>query len=324
MRCGAPIARPGTQLHGIEAPSTLPAMQLPSPLTPGARVALVAPAGPLGSAAELERALEHARSFGWDPVVGEHALARHGYLAGTDEERARDLNASLANDSIDGIWCLRGGYGALRLLPAIDVDALRRHPKAIIGFSDITALHAALGQAAQLVTFHGPTARGALSDFSRDSLARAVVHRRDPCGDAPGARILRSGRADGRLVGGNLAILASLAGTPYAPDYVDAILVVEDVGEPTYRIDRMLRQLELSGALGRLAGIVFGHFTEGTEPGDTTSRELDDVLRESAEVAGVPAIAGAPIGHIADQWTIPLGTRAELDADRRTLRVAIA
>lgn len=291
---------------------------------PGARVALVAPAGPLGSAAELERAVEHARSFGWDPVVGEHALARHGYLAGTDEERARDLNASLADDGIDGIWCLRGGYGALRLLPAIDVDALRRHPKAIIGFSDITALHAALGQAAQLVTFHGPTARGALSDFSRDSLARAVVHRRDPCGDAPGARILRSGRADGRLVGGNLAILASLAGTPYAPDYVDAILVVEDVGEPTYRIDRMLRQLELSGALGRLAGIVFGHFTEGTAPGDTASRELDDVLRESAEVAGVPAIAGAPIGHIADQWTIPLGARAELDADRRTLRVAIA
>ena len=321
MRCGAPIARPGTQLHGIEAPSTLPAMRLPSPLMPGARVALVAPAGPLGSAAELERAVEHARSFGWDPVVGEHALARHGYLAGTDEERARDLNASLADDSIDGIWCLRGGYGALRLLPAIDVDALRRHPKAIIGFSDITALHAALGQAAQLVTFHGPTARGALSDFSRDSLARAVVHRRDPCGDAPGARILRSGRADGRLVGGNLAILASLAGTPYAPDYADAILVVEDVGEPTYRIDRMLRQLVLSGTLAELAGIAFGQFTEGSDADDDASRGLDDILRETAELLGVPAVSGIPLGHVDHQWTVPLGARAELDADGCALRV---
>jgi muramoyltetrapeptide carboxypeptidase len=257
-------------------------------------------------------------------VVGEHALARHGYLAGTDEERARDLNASLSDDTIHGIWCLRGGYGAMRLLGAIDVDALRRRPKAIIGYSDITALHAALGEAAQVVTFHGPTARGALSNFSRDSLARAVVQQSDPCGAAPDARILRSGRAQGRLVGGNLSLLASLAGTPYAPDYTGAILVLEDVGEQTYRIDRMLRQLELGGALGRVAGIVFGHFTEGTESGDATSRALDDVLREYADAAGVPAIAGAPVGHVHDQWTVPLGALAELDADRRTLRVAFA
>jgi muramoyltetrapeptide carboxypeptidase len=299
-------------------------MRIPPPLSAGARVALVAPAGPLRSSTELEHAVAHARSFSWEPVVGEHALARHGYLAGTDDERARDLNTALHDDSIDAIWCLRGGYGAMRILNAIDVGALSRRPRAIIGYSDITAIHAAVGAAAQLVTFHGPTARAAISEFSRNSLARAVIEQRDPCGTAHNARVLRSGRAEGRLVGGNLALLAALVGTPYAPDYTNAILVIEDVGEQTYRIDRMLRQLQLSGALARVAGIVFGHFTEGTEPGDASSRELDEVLREAVDVAGVPAIAGAPIGHIDDQWTIPLGAEAQLDADARTLRVALA
>jgi muramoyltetrapeptide carboxypeptidase len=158
---------------------------------------------------------------------------------------------------------------------------------------------------------------------SRDSLVRAVVAQRDPCGTAPHARTLRGGRVAGRLVGGNLALLAALTGTAYAPDYTGAILVVEDVGEATYRIDRMLRQLALSGALGAVAGIAFGQFTDGTDPHDTTSRPLDDVLREAADIAGVPAVAGIPAGHVHDQWTIPLGARAELDADRCTLHVSM-
>ena len=204
------------------------------------------------------------------------------------------------------------------------VDAMRRHPKALIGFSDITVLHAALGDAANVVTFHGPTARSRLTDFSRDSMSCAVVTHRDPCGDAPTSRTLRAGRAEGRLVGGNLALLASLCGTRFAPDYTDAILVLEDIGEQTYRIDRMLRQLALTGALARVAGIVYGHFTDGTPSGDATARDLDDVLTEAANIAGDPAIAGVPLGHIDDQWTIPLGAMAHLDADCRTLHVALA
>jgi muramoyltetrapeptide carboxypeptidase len=192
---------------------------------------------------------------------------------------------------------------------------------ALIGYSDVTALHAAFGARSGVVGYHGPTARGQLTPFSRASLVRAAIDIADSCGTAGGARPLRSGRATGRLVGGNLALLAALVGTPYAPDYDGAILVVEDVGETTYRIDRMLTQLALCGALTRVAGIVFGQFTEGTDPTDVTSRRLDDVLREAADVAGVPAIAGAPIGHIDDQWTIPLGATAELDADARTLHV---
>jgi muramoyltetrapeptide carboxypeptidase len=306
----------------MKALSTLRAMRLPPPLSAGARVALIAPAGALRGTEELETCTANARSLGWIPVAGTNVLSRHGYLGGRDAERLADLNAALADESIDAIWCVRGGYGVTRLLPYVDYASLTRRPRTLIGYSDITALHAAVGARCNLVSFHGPTARGELTDFSRDSLVRAVTTGADSCGVADGARVLRPGRASGRLVGGNLALLAALAGTPFAPDYDGAILVVEDVGETTYRIDRMLRQLQLSGALARVAGIVFGHFTEGTDPTDVTSRRLDDVLREAADVAGVPAIAGAPIGHIDDQWTIPLGATAELDAGALSLHVA--
>jgi muramoyltetrapeptide carboxypeptidase len=296
-------------------------MRLPPPLSAGARVALVAPAGPLRDEQELQAAITHARSLGWEPLPAPHALSRHGYLAGTDEQRAHDFNAALRDDRVDGIWCLRGGYGAMRILSALDYDALRRNPRPLLGYSDITALHCAVNVRCAVVSYHAPTARGALTDFSRDSLVRAVVEQVDPCGRAVLARVLRGGRATGPLVGGNLALLAALSGTPYAPDYDGAILVLEDVGETTYRIDRMLQQLRLAGALDRVAGIAFGQFTEGPDAIDSPTCPLDEVLREAADAAGVPAMAGIPLGHVGDQWTIPLGARAELDADARTLHV---
>jgi muramoyltetrapeptide carboxypeptidase len=296
-------------------------MRLPPPLAEGARVALVAPAGPLRGSRELDVAIANARSLGWEPTAGASVLAREGYLAGGDAERVRDLNAALTDDTVDAIWCVRGGYGMMRLLPRVDFHALARRPRAIIGYSDVTALHAAASTRCELVSYHGPTARETLSDFSRESLVRAVVARRDPCGAATGARTIRSGVVEGRLVGGNLSILAALAGTPYAPDYRGAILVLEDVGEPAYRVDRMLTQLALAGSLGRIAGLVAGHFTEATPGHELASETLDALLREVADSAGVPAIAGAPIGHVGEQWTIPLGAVARLDADARTLHV---
>jgi muramoyltetrapeptide carboxypeptidase len=299
-------------------------MRLPPPLLPGSRVALVSPAGPLRSSDELDVAVAQARTFGWEPVVGVHAQAKHGYLAGTDAERLQDFNDALRDTSIDGIWCLRGGYGAMRLLDKVDVDAMRRRPRALIGYSDITALHTTFSGPADVITFHGPTARTHLSTFSRDSLDRAVVQHSNPCGTALGAETLRGGRAEGRLVGGNLALLAALCGTPFAPDYTGGILVLEDIGEATYRIDRMLRQLALSGAFSSLAGIVYGRFTDGTDPADEGSCELSDILREAADLAGVPTISGAPVGHIDDQWTIPIGAMAELDADTCTLHVTLS
>lgn len=296
-------------------------MRLPPPLSAGARVALVAPAGPLRGEPELQASIAHATSLGWEPVVAPHALSRRGYLAGSDEARAYDFNTALLDDSVDGIWCLRGGYGAMRILDALDYDAMRRNPRPLLGYSDITALHCAVSARCGVISYHGPTARGELTEFSRDSLVRAIVEQVDPCGTAPDARTLRGGRAAGRLVGGNLALLAALAGTPFAPDYAGAILVLEDVGEATYRIDRMLQQLRLAGALGNLAGIAFGQFTESTDPIDAELCPLDDILREVADAAAVPTVAGIPLGHVGDQWTIPLGARAELDADAHTLHV---
>ena len=284
-------------------------------------MALLAPAGPLRSPTELSASIAHARSLGWEPIPGSHALRHDGYLAGTDAERLVDLNGALRDDRIDGIWCVRGGYGAMRLLPGVDYDAMRHRPKALIGYSDVTALHAAFATRSDVVTYHGPTARGELSAFSRESLLRATIEQGDSCGAARAARTLRPGRAAGRLVGGNLSLLAALAGTPYAPVYEDAILVLEDVGEPNYRIDRMLRQLALSGALSKLAGIAFGQFTEGSDPGDGNAGSLDSVLREAADIAAVPTLAGIPLGHVGEQWTIPLGARAELDAERHELNV---
>ena len=310
-------------LPHLLALSTLRPMRVPPLLSAGARVALVAPAGPLRGPEELDAAIANARSLGWEPIAGANVLARHDYLGGTDAERLGDLNAALADDRVDAIWCVRGGYGSMRILPYVDWASLARRPRALIGFSDVTALHAAAGTRSDLVTYHAPTARGALTHFSRASLARAVIEGSDPCGEAAGARTVRRGRARGRLVGGNLALLASLAGTPYAPDYRGALLVLEDIGEPAYRIDRMLTQLRLSGALAEIAGLVVGHFTESAPGHELSSHALDVLVAEAAAVAEVPAIAGVPVGHVDDQWTIPLGSTARLDADARTLTVEL-
>ena len=296
----------------------------PKPLEAGAQVALVAPAGPLQKPEELPRAQENARTLGWEPIVGEHATERIGYLAGHDRDRLNDINRALRDPKIDAIWVLRGGYGMMRILPGIDYDALSRKPKAIIGYSDVTALHAAVQRKCGLISYHGPTAREVLTDFSRDSLQRAVISQTDSCGAAPNAREINAGAAEGRLVGGNLSLLSSLCGTPYMPDLTDGILILEDVNEPVYRIDRMFQQLKLAGVLNGCKAIVFGNCTSCPEDAggaEAGGRQFDEVLGELAHSLGVPCLAGIPVGHIADQWTIPLGAMAELDTPTRTLSV---
>jgi muramoyltetrapeptide carboxypeptidase len=291
------------------------------PLREGARVALVAPSGVISRAEDLERALDNVRSFGWTPVPGKHVTSQLGYLAGTDADRLNDVNTAFASDEIDAIWCVRGGYGSMRLLADLDYPALRRHRKPVIGFSDLTALHSAINRKSGLVTFHGPTARGKLTPFSRGSLTAALVDQRDSCGEVADGRVLRPGRAKGRLVGGNLTLVAALLGTPFAPNFDGAILVIEDIGEAIYRIDRMLRHLILAGALQQCVGLVAGNFRPPRDEKTKDNRTLDDVLAEAATRAGIPCLAGAPFGHIADQWTIPLGAIAELDTDALALRV---
>jgi muramoyltetrapeptide carboxypeptidase len=301
-------------------------------LSSGNRVALVAPSGALSAPTDLEHAIENVKLFGWVPVVGQHVLARDGYLAGSDAQRLDDLNRALCDDTINAVWCLRGGYGTTRILDGLAYDVLRRRPKPIIGYSDITALHAAIGRECQIVTYHGPTARGTVTPFSRNSFERALVFGEDPCGTAHSARTIRAGIARGRLMGGNLALVAALVGTRYALDLRQAILVLEDVNEPIYRIDRMLRQLWMSGAFDDLAALAFGQCTAcdadetvETDPAATVPaerhRRLDDVLREVAKCFNIPCLAGLPVGHVDDQWTLPLGALATLDTQMLTLTV---
>jgi len=291
------------------------------PLGPGARVALVAPAGILRRAGEIERAEDNVRSFGWIPVTGKYVRSGKAYLAGSDAERLDDVNVAVRAADIDAIWCVRGGYGTMRLLADIDYAAFSANPRPLIGFSDITALHSAVHRKCGTTTFHGPTARTELTDYSRDRLRRALVEHADSCGRADQGRVLRPGRARGRLVGGNLAIVTALLGTPFAADFNGAILVLEDIGEAVYRVDRMLRQLMLAGALQQCAAIVAGDFRLPFNDVNAGNHTIDDVIGEAAANAGIPCLAGAPFGHIANQWTIPLGATAELDTAEKTLRV---
>ncbi|HXE57914.1 MAG TPA: LD-carboxypeptidase [Gemmatimonadales bacterium] len=306
----------------------------PPRLAPGSRVALVAPAGPLLERDDLARAEELCRALGFEPVVGRHALRAHGYLAGTDEERLADLNHALADPGTDAVWCLRGGYGVTRILDGVDFTALARRPKALIGFSDITALLVAAGRVAGVVAFHGPVARWGLTGFSQRHFERVLCR-----GEAAGRlespprpadvlvprlnRIvpLREGVAEGPLVGGNLSLLQCLVGTRYFPELDGAILFLEDVGEDVYRIDRMLAHLRMVGALSRVAGVAVGRFTEMKRGGENGALGLDQVLAAYFLPLGVPVAHGFPIGHVDDQWTLPLGVRARLDAGAGTLEL---
>ncbi|WP_229073365.1 LD-carboxypeptidase [Actinoplanes sp. DH11] len=278
----------------------------PEPLRHGDVVALVAPAGPVRGHRVAAAARVLTRRWGLTVRVGAHALRRDGYLAGTDEERLADLNAAFADRDVRGIICLRGGYGVQRIVDAVDYDAVRRDPKLVMGFSDITALHAALWRRTGLATVHGPT--GASLPLS-EAAARTALMTTDPVvvRGRPGR-----GRATGVLLGGNLTMLAADAGTPGALDLRGAILLVEDVGEPAYKVDRMLVQLRRSGVLDGVAGFAVGQFSPA-EP----RRVIDEHLGAS----GVPLLRGLPIGHGRRQVAVGLGVPACLDAAAGTLTV---
>ena len=293
----------------------------PAALQQNSHVALVSPSGPVRAADDIQIAEGNAREIGWIPVTAENAAKRAAYFAGSDVERCADLNNALRDDSIDGVWCIRGGYGAMRLLDAVDYEAFASNPKALIGYSDITALHAAIARRCEVVTFHGPTARGKHSAFSRESFIRAVVEQKDSCGSWPAARTVRRGAVTGRMAGGNLSLVASLIGTPYQINLDDAILVIEDINEAVYRVDRMMQQLLMSGSLDNCAAIAAGDFTLPADDNDSADRSVDDVFLETADRLGIPCISSLPFGHIDDQWTIPLGAHATLDTEKKSLNV---
>jgi muramoyltetrapeptide carboxypeptidase len=310
-------------VRAVTAPHDSPPLR-PAAIGAGARIALVAPAGPVAPEA-IDVALERVRALGWEPVLGEHARGRAGYLAGSDAERAADLNAALRSTEIDAVWCLRGGYGTMRILPEIDWAALKERPRPLIGFSDNTALHLAALRAG-IVSFHGPHAAfGELPPFAIELLRRVLCRAEPagvlpfPAGSAGRAETWVAGIAEGPLVGGNLALLAATLGTPYALPAEGALLFLEEIGEHVYRLDRLLAQLRLAGVFDRVAGVVLGDFADCPDEGREGVPLQAEVLRGYLEPLGVPVASGFPFGHVADNWTLPLGVRARLDADAGTL-----
>jgi muramoyltetrapeptide carboxypeptidase len=298
----------------------------PDRLREGDLVALVAPSGWVPPV-RAQAATVVLTGWGLRVRMGEHALGRHTYLSGTDEERLADVNAALRDDEVRGVLCLRGGYGAQRIVDGLDLDAVRADPKLVLGFSDITALHLALWTGAGLPTVHGPTVtqfdRGAASLTA--TAARHALMSGEPvtvtAGDEEGTRDLRvGGRAEGRLLGGNLTLLATSCGTRHRPDLSGAILLLEDVHEEPYEIDRFLVQLARAGWLDDLAGVAVGQFTDcGTH--DAYQPAVVEVLAERLTPLSVPVLGGLPIGHGDQQVAVGLGVPAVLDATAGTLVV---
>jgi muramoyltetrapeptide carboxypeptidase len=306
----------------------------PPRLARGSLVALVAPAGPLLERDDLIRAEALCRALGYEPRLGPNTAQRYGYFAGTDEQRLADLNGALRDPEVAAIWCIRGGYGVTRILDQVDFEALARRPRPLIGYSDITAvLNAALHHTG-VVTFHAPMARAAMPPFSRWHFER-VLASAEPAGrlerlpTPPDVLLpkenrvttLRGGTAEGPLLGGNLSLIQCLVGTPHLPDLDGAIMFLEDVGEDLYRVDRMLAHLRMVGALGRLAGVAVGRFTDLKRSMSDGALGFDEVLATYFLPLGIPVAYGFPVGHIDDQWTLPLGVRVRLDADAGELEL---
>jgi muramoyltetrapeptide carboxypeptidase len=322
-------------LPGSRARAAAPATIKPRHLSPGDTVGIVSPASATFQSVDVQIAQESLEALGLKVKLGAHMMERHGYLAGDDKARAADINAFFADKSVAAVHPIRGGWGSSRLLPHLDFDVIRRNPKIIIGYSDITALLLAIHAKTGLVTFHGPIALGRWDTWSVD-YAKRVLFATDPITFEPKrdlnpdrnslvqtefrVQTITPGKARGRLLGGNLTVLTTIIGSGYLPDWDDAILFTEDVHEEPYRIDRMLTQLKLAGALSKLKGFVFGACAECT-PGEGSygGLTLEEIFDDHIKPLGIPAWQGAMIGHQQPQWTLPEGIQVEIDATAGTI-----
>jgi len=302
----------------------------PKRLKTGDTVAVIAPASGL-SKESFDNALKNLESLGLKTKVGKAARGNKGFLAATDKERLDDLHWAFADSEISAVWCVRGGYGAGRLLPSIDYNLIRKNPKILIGYSDITSFHLAISNNTGLVTFHGPVAASELSDYTKKHVTNVLMNPSAPYkielseyNKANASNLFKTetivaGKCRGKLIGGNLSLLSALAGTPFAlANLKGKILFIEDVGEQPYRIDRMLTQLRQSADLRSLAGIALGIF-EDCNPRTKDTQTLLDVVKDRLGDLGIPVIYGLSFGHIRDQFTMPVGIEAELDTTNATL-----
>lgn len=307
---------------------------LPKALAPGDTIGIVSPSSAIFETEPYEIAVESMEAMGLKVKLGTHVKSRYGHLAGLDEERAEEFNDMFRDPSIDAVIALRGGSGAARIIDKIDYEAIIANPKIFIGYSDITALHMAIFEKTGLVTFHGPLATSTWNGFAVDHFKRLLFERealflQNPS-DKGGlltqvnnrTRTIHSGKATGILLGGNLSVLTGIMGSEYFPsDWENKILYLEDVGEAIYAVDRMMSQLKLGGVLDHISGFVFGKCTDCNPGRGYGSLTMEEVLDHYIKPLNIPAFSGSMIGHINDNFTIPNGIEAEIDADKGTIRL---
>ena len=303
-------------------------MIIPKPLKPGDTIAMIGVSGAIRDD-DLDGAVRtcaaRLEGLGFRVKIDPSVYGQYGYLSGTDRERADALNRAFADDSVDGVWCIRGGYGCIRMLDMIDWEMIARHPKAFIGYSDITTLHTVLHERCGLCTFHGPMPVTSYFDGPMiDSLMHAITGHPDHALvnlDGSSLGKLRGGTAEGMLVGGNLSLITGTIGTPYELDTKDRILFIEEIGERTYCVDRMMTQQRLAGKFEDCAGIVFGDFNDCPVEYPEFGLTLEEVIRDIAAPCGKPIFTGLQAGHVTPKLTLPLGTRCRMDAGSCTLEI---
>jgi muramoyltetrapeptide carboxypeptidase len=303
-------------------PLSPPTIIKPPRLKIGDTIGLISPAGIIETQ-DIEDAKQTFQNLGLNVKTGAHILDKNGYLAGTDINRAQDIHTMFADQSVKAILAMRGGWGCNRILPLLNYPLIRSHPKIIMGYSDITSLLLAINARSRLITFHGAVATSTWNPFTIDYFKRilfagellTMTNNSTPEGKI---EIITPGKARGKLIGGNLSVIAAMVGSAYLPSWHNQILFVEDIGEDIYRIDRMLTQLKNAGILNQISGFIFGQCTN-CQSSDQQSFTLMQILQQHIQPLKIPAWYGSMIGHIKDKFTIPIGLEVEIDADYGTI-----
>lgn len=317
------ICLPGQALQRISVSGSKSVIK-PNALKAGDTIAITSPAGAVWDQAQVETFRNILKGFGFNVILGKTLSEKYGYLAGTDELRAKEINTLFADTNIKGIFCMKGGWGCARLLDNLDFNLIEKNPKVLIGFSDITTLLVAITARTGLVTFHGPVGNSGWNAWTSNCFKSVVMNMdglplfSNPPGEEPFVTI-NSGKASGELVGGNLTVLTSLMGSIYLPDWKGKLLFLEEVKEEPYSIDRMLMQLKLCGVLDVISGFVFGRCAKCLAEEPQKAFTFHEVLLQYVKPLGIPAFYGAMIGHIENKLTVPLGINATIDADKGTI-----
>lgn len=298
-----------------------PSIIKPPALQPGDAIAVASPAGAVWDEKQVSSFTNILQQLGFKVKACKSLKEKFGYFSGTDEARAKELNELFADKTVNGIFCMKGGWGCARILDKLDYASIRNNPKVIMGFSDITSLLIAIHAKTGLVTFHGPVGNSGWNEFSV-SYVRSILMKKEAASLLPGPSeadkplVIRSGTAKGALIGGNLSVLASVVGSTFLPSFKDKLLFLEETKEEPYRIDRMLTQLNLAGILGSVSGVIFGKCVKCEAEEPEKAFTFQQVLEQHLKPLNVPVFYGGMTGHIENKWTLPIGLQAKMDAGK--------